>query len=195
MILKLMPFLKVNSKWKIVNRNRKSIHHSPFTIHLKVKHGFTLIELLIVITIIAILVGAGTVSWQNAQLKGRDSRRKVDLKAAQQALELYYQTNGKYPGSQNGNILCNITGDDSTKTWGSQFSCTPQGGSPVLYMQQLPKDPKYQSTSGYYFNNPSPNTYNLWAALENTLDPDLTQLPSSCSGWAPTGRNYCVINP
>src|SRR3989344_1525650 len=74
----------------------------------KLKRGFSLIELLVVITIIAILIGAGTVSYNNAQQKGRDGKRKSDLKAIQQALEQYFQQNGKYPYSDitTGRIKC-----------------------------------------------------------------------------------------
>jgi len=55
----------------LINRKSLIINHSK---------GFTLIELLVVITIIAILVASGIYSWQAAQLKGRDNRRKTDIK-------------------------------------------------------------------------------------------------------------------
>src|SRR3989344_4746470 len=104
--------------------------------------GFTLIELLVVITIIAILVGVAAASYTKAQQKARDGKRKSDLKAVQQALELYFQQYGRYPTSSSGSIQCNITGDSTTKTWGtSPFTC----GS-ITYLNLLPKDSKYQST-------------------------------------------------
>ena len=152
------------------------------------KRAFTLIELLIVMTIIAIMIGAATYSWNNARIKGRDGKRKTDLKAVQQALEMYFQTNGKYPDSDGGKIKCNLTGlDTTTRDWGQAFFCNS-----VYYMQQLPKDPI--TTNSYWYDNTSANSYNLWAAIENTSDPDLTGLPTSC-GTPPTGRNYCVVNP
>lgn len=156
--------------------------------NLKAKRAFTLMELLIVITIIGILVATGTVSWFNAQQKGRDSRRKSDLKSVQQALELYYQTNGKYPSSSTGRIQCNVTGDSTVKAWGTAtFSCTT-----ITYMQRLPQDPTVQSTNGFYYTSSAPNnTYTLSANLENTLDPDKNNLPCTPQ----SGRNYCVINP
>lgn len=175
-----MPFLEIkNSKLKIEN--------------WQFNKGFTLIELLIVITIIAILVGAGTVSWTNAQVKGRDSRRKTDLKAVQQALELYNQANGKYPSSSSGQIQCNVTGDSSTFAWiTGVFTCTPTGGSATIYMQKLPGDPTVQASNGYYYTSSSPyTTYVLSANLENAADPDKTNLPCTPQ----SGRNYCVINP
>lgn len=159
----------------------------------KLKKGFTLIELLIVITIIAILVGAGTVSWTNAQIKGRDSRRKTDLKAVQQAVELYFQANGKYPSSSSGLIKCNVTGDSSTIAWATGvFSCEPEDQNETIYMQKLPGDPTVQSSNGYYYTSSSPyTTYVLSADLENEADPDKTNLPCTPQ----SGRNYCVINP
>ena len=60
---------------------------------MKIKNGFTLLELLVVIGIIAILVALGTVSYSAAQKSSRDSRRKQDLIAIQNAMEQYYSQN------------------------------------------------------------------------------------------------------
>ena len=192
--LKLMPFLKViHSKLLIVNgKNQKSIHHSPFTIHFKVKHGFTLIELLVVISIIAILIAAVSASFINAQQKGRDGRRKSDLKSVQQALELYLQNKGEYPvASADGEIVCNV----SLIYWGDSFACDS-----ITYIQQLPKDPDI--TKSYYYNATSDFTYILSAALENTNDPEYcVSTGSNCVATKKlpcepqSDRNYCVINP
>ena len=151
------------------------------------KNGFTLIELLIVITIIGILVASGIYSWQSAQLKGRDNRRKSDIKAVQQALESYYQVNGIYPSTSSGVITCNISGSSTTNAWGEIFTC---GGN--TYFQRLPTDPNQQSTLSYYYDSPSPNmTYILSANLENENDPDLNTVSCTPQGT----RNYCVENP
>lgn len=58
--------------------------------------GFTLIELLVVITIIGILVSLGTVSYSTTQKQARDSRRRQDLRAIQNAFEQYYADNSSY---------------------------------------------------------------------------------------------------
>lgn len=65
------------------------------------KNAFTLLELLIVIGIIGILVALATVSYSATQKAGRDSRRKQDMVAIQNALEQYYSQNSyKYPASE-----------------------------------------------------------------------------------------------
>lgn len=54
--------------------------------------------MLVVVGIIAILVGLGTMSYSTAQKKARDAKRKSDLKAIQNALEQYYSICGyQYP--------------------------------------------------------------------------------------------------
>lgn len=67
--------------------------------------GFTLMELLIVIAIMSILVALAVASFSSAQKRGRDSRRRSDLHALQNAIEQYYANNaGSYPGGTYPNI-------------------------------------------------------------------------------------------
>jgi len=156
------------------------------------RRAFTLIELLVIISIIAILVAAGMVSFTNAQQKARDGKRKTDLKSVQQALEQYFQANAKFPDTDGGRIKCNDGLDTSTISWGSAFTCNS-----TTYMSQLPKDPQ-RTLEYYYYPIASGGTnfkYNVAARLENTNDPDLTGLPSQCSstpGWGGSSYNFCV---
>jgi len=185
-----MPKL-VNSSQFIVHGNAATVNREPLTVNRRPwRRGFTLIELLVVITIIAILISAVSASFTNAQMKGRDGKRKSDLKSVQQALEVYLQTYGTYPTSSSGVITCSGgSAGSGSNSWGSVFQCPPSTG--LVFIQQLPKDPAYQTAQGYYYDRPSQFTYILSAKLENANDPDLTGLPTTCA----SGRNYCVINP
>lgn len=167
------------------------------------KNGFTLIELLVVISIIAILSSAAMVSFSVAQTKGRDGKRKADLKGIQQALEQYYQTNGKYPDTNGGKIQCN-TADTTTLDWGRAFIC-----SGITYMAPLPEDPAFDPSTNtdYYYTPLATNqNYMISAKIENSNDlENKGGNPAYVSGTLPcdnatyngptSGRTYCVINP
>lgn len=178
--------------------------------------GFTLIELLVVISIIAILTAVATVSYTNVQQKSRDGKRKADLAAIQQALEVFYADNGAYPDDDTAanKITCTISGTSGAAIeWGNAFTCSPK-----TYMQQLPSDPTgpayiyevYEdAASGDWCSDITSGKcqkYTLWARLENSNDPDIATSASDsiCTvskagspSWStgPNVRNYCVHNP
>ena len=74
--------------------------------HIKIKKynntkwqkGFTLIELLVVVAIIGLLSSVVLASLNTARSKARDARRLSDIKQLQIAIEMYYDSNGFYPG-------------------------------------------------------------------------------------------------
>lgn len=102
----------------------------------QISKGFTLIELLVVIGIISILVSIGSISYLDAQGRGRDSKRQQELKSLEKALELYHQDNSAYP-STSGAWYSNCT------AWGASQGVN--GWIPGLvptYIRQLPLDPK-----------------------------------------------------
>lgn len=74
--------------------------------------GFTLMEMLVVIAIIVVLISIGVTSFTTAQKKGRDAKRRSDMKELQGALEQYYSVCGYvYPtntgsGLFTGGIIC-----------------------------------------------------------------------------------------
>jgi prepilin-type N-terminal cleavage/methylation domain-containing protein len=63
------------------------------------ERGFTLIELLVVIAIIGLLSSVILASLNSARAKGRDASRTASIRQIQNALELYYDTNGSYISS------------------------------------------------------------------------------------------------
>ncbi len=77
------------------------------------KKGFTLIEILVVIAIIGILASIVLVGLGGFRARGQDARRIADTRQVQNALELYYNKCGYYPGGATAGT-CNTT---NPTTW------------------------------------------------------------------------------
>lgn len=129
------------------------------------RSGFTLLEILIVIAIIGILVSIGVASYSTAQTKGRDSRRRSDLKAAQTAFEQYYadSASASYPAA------------------GCAIATTYLPGG-------LPVDPKNAAPYVYTFTCTTAN-YCFCGVLEQTSSNNSN---SSCNYQAGTKDHFCV---
>lgn len=143
-----------------------------------VSKGFTLLELLVVISIIGILMGIGSVSFSTAQKKGRDSRRQGDMKAIQKALEECYSVDTKYPAAA---------------PFGSDLTCT----AGQTTMNQVPYDPKNTGTYVYtYTKDANPATaYCLCAKLENTGTGNASTAGGSGNcAYVANGNYFCVSN-
>lgn len=187
-----------------------------FAIRIKKTKGFTLIELLTVITILGMLIGLATVSFANAQKKGRDGKRKTDLKAIKAGLALYYNDNGRYPPQQDFGMYSVELYSNSGSPWITDLDSK--------YIKSLPKDPlqansssvliadnlsgfelipnAYAGTGGpperaflYRYDAPEErSTYTLWASLENPNDNELATNPNApCHIAPPTSYNYCLV--
>ena len=86
--------------------------------------GFTLLELLVVIGIIGIIMALATVAYSTTQKSGRNSRRKQDLVAIQNALEQYYAANSfAYPVTN-----CSLASTNMKSSW----PVDPGDSSPYL---------------------------------------------------------------
>lgn len=127
--------------------------------------GFTLLELLVVISIIAILITVGLTSFSTSQRKGRDTKRKSDIKEVQNALEQYYSVCGyQYPLP--------------TGSFYTSINCS----SPAIsIMPTVPSDPRVVTP---YYCGPTPaasnctsTSYTICAMLE-----------------AETPNTFCVSN-
>lgn len=115
------------------------------------RKGFTLIELMIVIAIIAVLSIIVVTIFNGLQKGARDARRMADIRAIRNALEIYYQKNGKYPYVDTGDSAhpsiysctdwsksntCPTTALSSTPNWTSLF-----GGTGAFSSGVAPVDP------------------------------------------------------
>ena len=156
------------------------------------RSGFTLVELLIVIVIIGILASIGLGSFNTAQMKSRDSKRKTNLQQIANALEIYYNDKGVYPASTTAGLIkgCGLNALEDC-TWGeSAFSNTSTN---TTYMVKLPTDPLDKKYNYYYttFKKLGINVgYKLYARLENTqdneIDPDIVTQSRDCDNVGTT---------
>lgn len=164
-----------NNQYPITNNqlgaktNCDSIRHLLFGIShwsFKKRPAFTLIELLIVISIIAVLTLLATYSYNNAQARARDSKRKQDTNNIKKALQLYFDDKDSYPST-----------------------ITSANDSLGPYISPIPVDPRLGT--GYIYSS-TPTTYTLTACLENPNDPTKDAVKnSSCS----TPANFTITNP
>lgn len=156
--------------------------HLPTTNWRQWRLGFTLVELLVVVAIISILTSVAYVSFNVSQNKGRDAKRKQDLKAVSATLVSYYQDNGVYPGND-----------------GDTFTSTSTNWIPGLtpnYIQKLPTDSK-QGNLYLYSVGPESKSFVLWALLDNATDKEsYNQTQAACTLTPPSpSYNYCHQSP
>lgn len=130
--------------------------------------GFTLLELLVVISIVAVLVSLMTVAFSTVQARSRDTRRKEEIKAMQDALEQYYTNNSfVYPANV---TVCQTAITSNLKS-------------------SLPSDPK---TGSAYNMACSTTSYCLCAQLEKTGAGNANV--TDCSAFLESGNYYCAAN-
>jgi len=161
----------------------------------KIFRGFTLIELLVVIVILGVLVTIGLTSFISSQARGRDTKRKSDLKQISTALELYYSDYGVYPTDSSGKILgCPSSGAGTACVWGSTTTEFTDGKT--TYMRIVPADPS--DGYNYYYRTVTVGSANqgfqLFARLENTKDQSLITPAYSCGGTA-NSCNFAITSP
>ena len=90
----------------------------------KNKLGFTLMELLVVIAIVAILLTISVIYFGNASQKKRDTQRISDITQIQNALEMYFRYESRYP--------------DSLTFGGTLIGSTT---SSTTYLRRIPQNP------------------------------------------------------
>ena len=116
----------------------------------KFANAFTFVELLVVITIIGLIFSSGIVAYGSITTRSRDTRRRSDLEAIRQSLEMCRSLVGNYPDDiyADGGLSCSVTG-------------------PVL-MAIVPTDPKPSAAclEQYVYSRTSLTTYTLTSCQE-----------------------------
>lgn len=103
---------------------------------MKWTKGFTLIELLVVISIIALLSSVVLTSISVARKKARNIQRITQAKEVYKAIEMYYDDNGKYPGTGNFTKYHNVESDNFIP------------GLVPKYIKNIQEDPAFRERPG-----------------------------------------------
>lgn len=142
--------------------------------------GFTLVELLVVISIISLLSSIVLTSVNNARAKARDARRLTDVKQIQTALELYYDTNGRYP------IALAYVGGSTDEEWSRLLQ-------PALapYLSVLPKE-QSRGLLYLYSSTNAGQKYGLMVSMEH---PSNFHLVNNDGGRTNNNNHYYEVGP
>lgn len=148
------------------------MEHQVQMLHHKFK-GLTLIEVLVVIAILALLIGILLPNLLEVRKKSRDNRRKADIKAVAEALELY-KTNQPQP----------YYPTEGLPSPGQQMV-----NSGIVYMKEVPKDPLYDvnpTIYNYRFTYPAGDRtkYYIGTCLENPSDLEGKASPPVGTSWS-----------
>jgi general secretion pathway protein G len=157
--------------------------------------GFTFIEILVVITLIAILVMIGAVSYGSINKRSRDARRKSDIEQIRSALEMYRADTGFYP-------------DEGPATFGKISSDADLKTALLSYLSKIPTDPLDDTVYPYQIimsdSRGSPAHYYgycLAASLESGSDRSTRPGESAstglnaCTSALPSTYDYGMKNP
>lgn len=115
--------------------------------------GFTLLEIMLVVTIIALLLGAAIYKLGGNVEYSRHVRISADLQGINTQLKLYESMNGFMPTTEQGLEALVV-----------QPSSDPQPTRWYQLYKEMPKDPW---NTGYIYINPgrkNPNSYDLYSA-------------------------------
>ncbi len=144
------------------------------------KKAFTLIELLFVVVVIGVLASIILYGLGSSKSKERDVQRKDDLQQIKASLELYYAD--QKPSSykiQTTPVPINAVNTGLTQNYIKNIPVDPRGNNPYLYV-----------------TNAAGTGFAVFAALENTSDPDIKSDAEPAVGNKPVSSayNYFVEN-
>ncbi len=131
--------------------------------------GFSLVEIMITISVLSILITTSFLIIPSLINKANDARRKADLQKIKIYLESYYNDAKQYP-----RIL-------------------PDCSQPFMYkdstiLQSFPCDPVSKEPYYYQIKGGEPQSYRVYALLENTQDISISNL--GCLGGCGPDCSY-----
>lgn len=136
------------------------------------KNGFSLVELLVVVSIIGILIAVAAAAYSTAQKRGRDAKRRGDVKAIQSAFEQYYADNDSSYADAGTDNVCTL-----------EIAASMPGGLPV--------DPKGDA---YFCTNDADDYCVCTTALDSGNGNSAAQSCAALGAPVSTNDYYCVKN-
>lgn len=143
---------------------------------LSSESAFTLVEIMVTLAIIAIVTTVSFVSFNQARIKGRDTKRITDVHVLQAALAAYYHDEGQYPTSLVPGTA--LVGPVSGKTYLSQIPNNP-----------LPRNDNNCPDQDYQYQSLDNNSNYL---LDFCLGQSSSQLPSGQLTATPESITACA---
>lgn len=106
---------------------------------MRQRAGFSLLEILLVLAIIGLLLGAGTVALNPARrlANARNQQRELDLRELEAALKQYRLVEGQYPTGiiDTETEICDVDVTDCTGFIDLETALVPE------FLQSVPEDP------------------------------------------------------
>lgn len=111
--------------------------HLPFR---RSPHGFSLIEFTAVLALMALLAGLITLNVRHVMVKGKQDAARAEIATLRDAVELFYNANGRYPTSDEGLAILTRKSETITEPLVPQVPQDPWG-HPYQYNQPGRSEP------------------------------------------------------
>ncbi len=108
-------------------------------------HGFSLIEIMVVVTLMAIFIGLGTVYFTGVLKEGKINAARTQVHELTKATDLYNLKTGGYPSTAEG----------------LEILVHPHKGEPV--MEEIPKDPWGRDYNYAIPGTHNPKGFDIWS--------------------------------
>lgn len=159
----------------------------PALIRPQSEKGFTLIELMVTITVIAILASVGLVVYSSAQKTARVSKRIQDLKALQEAIELYKTSVGYYPKVGSANKCVNDPTGLASTSLSPNFTPT--------YMVSIPSDPSGATNCYIYQSDANGVEYKVRTNNTEMIPSEYATQKTLLDPARDGGSGECLVDP